>query len=56
MIAKITTGNSFSATVDYDLDEKKKAELIDSEGVRTKDNGAQVIVNHASAMNDCRDF
>ncbi|MDL2230219.1 relaxase/mobilization nuclease domain-containing protein [Alistipes sp. OttesenSCG-928-L06] len=37
MIAKISTGNSFSATVNYVLDEKKSAELIDSAGVRLKD-------------------
>ena len=37
MIAKITTGHSFSITINYVLDEKKNAELIGSDGVRTKD-------------------
>jgi hypothetical protein len=37
MIAKISLGNSFSATVSYIMDEKKNAELLDSDGVRTKD-------------------
>lgn len=37
MIAKISTGNSFSATVNYVLNEEKNAELIDSAGVRLKD-------------------
>ena len=37
MIAKISLGNSFSTTVSYIIDEKKNAELLDSEGVRTKD-------------------
>lgn len=40
MMAKISTGNSFGATVNYVLGEKKKAELIDSEGVRSKDKQA----------------
>lgn len=37
MIAKISVGNSFGTTVNYMLDEKKNAELIDSDGVRIKD-------------------
>ncbi len=40
MIAKISLGNSFGATVNYVLDKNKSAELIDSEGVRTKDKQA----------------
>jgi hypothetical protein len=37
MIAKIILGNSFASTVEYIMDEKKKAELIDSEGVLIND-------------------
>lgn len=37
MIAKIVLGSSFSRVVDYMLDKEKSAEIVDSNGVRTRD-------------------
>jgi hypothetical protein len=40
MIAKIVIGSNFSGAINYMLDKGKNAEIIDSEGVRLKDNNS----------------
>ncbi len=40
MMAKITKGGSFGGGVKYVMDEKKSANMIDSNGVRVRDLGA----------------
>lgn len=52
MMAKISLGNSFSATVNYVLNENKNAELIDSQGIRTKDK--QTIIDSFSMQQSMR--
>lgn len=52
MMAKISLGNSFSATVNYVLNENKNAELIDSQGIRTKDK--QTIIDSFSIQQSMR--
>lgn len=42
MIAKIMKGSSFKVTVNYILDNKKEATLIDCEGIRTLDNQSMI--------------
>jgi len=42
MIAKIVIGNNFSGVVNYLLNEEKNAEIIDYEGVRTKDKSSVI--------------
>src|SRR5665647_1546729 len=43
MIAKIVIGSNFSGAINYIIDRGKNAEIIDSEGVRLKDNNS--IIN-----------
>lgn len=40
MIAKIVIGSNFNGAINYILDKGKNAEIIDSEGVRLKDNNS----------------
>lgn len=42
MIAKIVIGGNFSGAINYILDKGKNAEIIDSEGVRLKDNNSTI--------------
>ena len=50
MIAKIVKGESFSGVLKYILDPAKKTELINSEGVRTKDNDSIIRSFEAQAQ------
>jgi len=43
MIAKIVTGSNFNGAINYILDKGKNAEIIDSNGIRLKDNNS--IIN-----------
>ena len=50
MIAKIVKGESFSGVLKYILDPAKETELINSEGVRTKDNDSIIRSFEAQAQ------
>lgn len=50
MIAKIVKGESFSGVLKYILDPEKETELINSEGVRTKDNDSIISSFEAQAQ------